>query len=214
MAMFSPLASVPHPVGDMAHDKSTAGAASWSRRRRVGTCNLDWPKGGNGASADAAGGNSRCSITRHGSNNDRLSTLWREVISLAGIARSFSSGGLKRTGATMKIQVRCLAIALAIAVPIAVSATTKSSAAPINGTSIKAAVPAVTTDVRYQVRRGHPYPSYWGYPAYSSYWGYPTYNSNYGAYGYGYYRSACAPGPRVGAFATEPWTDAPTCPPY
>ena len=77
----------------------------------------------------------------------------------------------------MKIQVRCLAIALAIAVPIAVSATTKSSAAPINGTSIKAAVPAVTTDVRYQVRRGHPYPSYWGYPTYNSYWGYPTYNS-------------------------------------
>src|SRR4051812_35282996 len=188
MAMFSPLASVPHPVGDMAHDKSTAGAASWSRRRRVGACNLDWPKGGNGASADAAGGNSRCSITRHGSNNDCLSTLWREVISLAGVARSFSSGGLKRTGATMKIQVRCLAIALAIAVPIAVSATTKSSAAPINGTSIKAAVPAVTTDVRYQVRRGYSYPSYWGSPAYSSYWGFPTYNLNYGAYGYGYYR--------------------------
>ena len=89
--------------------------------------------------------------------------------------------------------------------------------------SIKAAVPAVTTDVRYQVRRGHPYPSYWGhptynsysgYPAYSSYWGYPTDNSYYGAYGYGYYRSACAPRPRVGAFATAPWTDAPECPPY
>jgi hypothetical protein len=77
----------------------------------------------------------------------------------------------------MTIQVRSLAIALAIAVPIAVTATAKSSAAPINGLSIKAAVPAVTTDVRYQVRRGHPYPSYWGYPAYSSYWGYPTYNS-------------------------------------
>jgi hypothetical protein len=44
----------------------------------------------------------------------------------------------------MKIQVRSLAIALAIAVPIAVAATAKSSAAPINGTSIKAAVPAVT----------------------------------------------------------------------
>jgi hypothetical protein len=24
----------------------------------------------------------------------------------------------------------------------------------------------------------------------------------------------CAPGPRVGAFATAPWTDSPTCPPY
>jgi hypothetical protein len=179
------------------------------------------PRAATGVSADAAGGIPRCGITRRGGNNDRLSTLWREVISLAGVARSFSSGGLKRTGATMKIQVRSLAIALAIAVPIAVTATAKSSAAPINGTSIKAAVPAVTTDVRYQVRRGHPYTlgyptynSYWGYPAYSSYRGYPTYNSYYGAYDYGYYRSACAPGPRVGAFATAPWTDAPTCPPY
>jgi hypothetical protein len=181
------------------------------------------PRVATGVSADAAGDIPRCGITRRAGNNDRLSTLWREVISLAGVARSFSSGGLKRTGATMKIQVRSLAIALAIAVPIAVTATAKSSASPINGMSIKAAVPAVTTDVRYQVRRGHPYPSYWGYPtynsywgdpAYSSYWSYPTYNSHYGAYGYGYYRSACVPGPRVGAFATAPWTDAPTCPPY
>jgi hypothetical protein len=78
----------------------------------------------------------------------------------------------------MKIRVCSLAIALAIAVPIAVAATAKSSAAPINGTSIKAAVPAVTTDVRYRVRRGYPtYNSYRGYPAYSSYWGYPPYNS-------------------------------------
>jgi hypothetical protein len=123
----------------------------------------------------------------------------------------------------MKIQVRSLAIALAVAVPIAVAATATSSAAPINGTSIKAAVPAVTTDVRYRVRRGHPYPSYqgyptynsyWGYPTYNSYWGYPTYDSYYGAYDYGYDRSACAPGPRVGALATAPWTDAPTCPTY
>ena len=115
----------------------------------------------------------------------------------------------------MKVQVHRLAIALAITVPIAVAATANSSAAPINGTSIKAAVPAVTTDARYRVRRGYPtYNSYRGYPAYSSYWGYPAYNSYYGAYGYGYYRSACVPGPRVGAFATAPWTDAPTCPPY
>lgn len=123
----------------------------------------------------------------------------------------------------MKMQVRSLAIALAIAVPIAVTATAQSFAAPINGTSINAVVPAVTTDVRYQVRRGHSYSSYWGYPSYnsywgypahSSYWGYPTYYSDYGSYSYGYYRSACAPGPRLGAFATAPWTDAPTCPPY
>src|SRR3954451_20385584 len=113
-------------------------------------------------------------------------------------------GGLERTGASMKIQVRSLAIALAIAVPIAVTATTKSSAAPINGTSIKVAVPAATTDVRYRARRGYSRPSYrgyanydsyrdypnynsygdypsynsfWGYPNYNSYWGYPTYNS-------------------------------------
>src|SRR6516164_8096650 len=106
----------------------------------------------------------------------------------------------------MKIQVRNLAIALAIAVPIAVTATAKSSAAPINGTSIEAAVPAVTTDVGYHVRRDRPLPSYWGYPTYNSYWGYPAYSSywgyptSYGAYGYGYYSSACVPGPRVGAF--------------
>jgi len=98
----------------------------------------------------------------------------------------------------MKFQVRSLAIALAIAVPIAGAATAKSSAAPINGTSIKAAVPAVTTDVRYQVRRGHPYPSYrgyptdnsyWGYPTYNSYWGHPTYNSYWGYPTYNSYSS-------------------------
>jgi hypothetical protein len=91
----------------------------------------------------------------------------------------------------MKIQVRSLAIALAIAIPIAVAATAKSSAAPINGTSIKAAVPAVTTDVRYRVRQGHPYASYWGYPtynSYNSYWGYPTYNSYRGYPTYNSYR--------------------------
>ncbi|MET4024028.1 hypothetical protein [Bradyrhizobium sp. S3.2.12] len=43
----------------------------------------------------------------------------------------------------MKIQVRSLAIVLAIAVPIAGAATATSSAAPINGTSIKAAAPVV-----------------------------------------------------------------------
>jgi hypothetical protein len=38
--------------------------------------------------------------------------------------------------------------------------------------------------------------------------------SAYGAYGYGYNRSGCLPGPRVGAFATSPWDSTPTCPPY
>ena len=88
----------------------------------------------------------------------------------------------------MKIQVCSLTIALAIAVPIAVAATADSSAVPINGTSIKAAVPAVTTDVRYRVRRGYPtYNSYPGYPAYSSYWGYPTYYYPDFSYGWGGY---------------------------
>ena len=84
------------------------------------------PATGLEVSADTAGGIPRYGIARLGGNNDRLSTLWREMISLAGIARSFSSGGGKssftRTGATMKFQVRSLAIALAIAVPIAVAA--------------------------------------------------------------------------------------------
>ena len=81
----------------------------------------------------------------------------------------------------MKIQVRRLAIALAIAGPLTVAATAKSSAAPINGMSIKAAVPALTTDVRYRTYRDNPYASYWGYPTYS-YYGYPTYNYAYPGY--------------------------------
>jgi hypothetical protein len=37
----------------------------------------------------------------------------------------------------------------------------------------------------------------------------------YGAYGgYGYQKLDCAPGPRVGAFATQPWGDELSCPPY
>jgi hypothetical protein len=46
--------------------------------------------------ADAAGGIPRYGITRRGGNNDRLSTLWREVISLAGVARSFSKASSYR----------------------------------------------------------------------------------------------------------------------
>ena len=85
----------------------------------------------------------------------------------------------------MKIQVGRLAIALAIAGPLTVAATAKSSAAPINGMSIKAAVPALTTDARYRANRDYPYASYWGYPTYY-YYGYPTY-SYYGYPGYGTY---------------------------
>ena len=88
----------------------------------------------------------------------------------------------------MKFQVGRLALALAIAGPLAVAATAKSSAAPINGMSLKSAVPAVTTDVRYWVRQGYPYPSYWGYPTYNSYsyWGYPTYSTYWSYPGYYY----------------------------
>ena len=31
---------------------------------------------------------------------------------------------------------------------------------------------------------------------------------------YGGYSYSCAPAPRVGAFATAPWTDQPACQPY
>ena len=81
----------------------------------------------------------------------------------------------------MKIQVRSLAIVFAIAGPLTVAATANSSAAPINGMSIKAAVPAVTTDVRYRANRDYPYASYWGYPTYY-YYGYPITFSYYYAY--------------------------------
>jgi hypothetical protein len=56
-----------------------------------------------------------------------------------------------------------------------------------HGVSIKASVPALTTDVRYRARRDYPYPSYSGYPTYNSYWGnYRTYNSywSYPTYDY------------------------------
>ena len=83
----------------------------------------------------------------------------------------------------MKIQVRRLAIALAIAGPLAVVATAKSSAAPINGMSIKAAVTAVTTDVRYRAYRDNRYPSDRGYPTYNNY-GYPDYSMYSRSWGY------------------------------
>ena len=53
----------------------------------------------------------------------------------------------------MKIQVRRLAIALAIAGPLAVAATAQSSAAPINGKSIKAAVHSTTREVQVVNRK-------------------------------------------------------------
>jgi hypothetical protein len=102
------------------------------------------------------------------------------------------------------VKVPKLAIIIAIAGPLAVAGAAESSAAPINGAAIKAAAPAVTTDVRYRAQAARPdrddpynwnYPtySYWGYRpyyygsypgylAYSPYWTYP----NYYAYSYGW----------------------------
>ena len=74
----------------------------------------------------------------------------------------------------MKIQVRRLAVALVVAGPLAMAGATKSSAAPMNGGSIKAAAPTVKTDVRYRRYWDYPYASNWDYP-YASYWGDPTY---------------------------------------
>jgi hypothetical protein len=53
------------------------------------------PRAATGVSADAAGGIPRYSITRRRGNNDCLSTPWREVISLAGVARSFSKASYR-----------------------------------------------------------------------------------------------------------------------
>jgi hypothetical protein len=67
----------------------------FGRRRALARATSIGPRAATGleVSADAAGGIPRYGITRRGGNNDRLSTLWREVISLAGVAMSFSSGG-------------------------------------------------------------------------------------------------------------------------
>ena len=86
----------------------------------------------------------------------------------------------------MKIQIRRLAVALVVAGPLAMAGAAKSSAAPMNGTSIKAGAPAVTIDVRYRGYWDYPYASYWGdptyyyygdpnYRTYSPYWRYPRY---------------------------------------
>jgi hypothetical protein len=59
---------------------------------------------------------------------------------------------------------------------------------------------------------GSAYNSYYGDP-YGAYAAAPygAYGAGpYGGYSYGY--SGCAPGPRVGAFATQPWVGTPTCP--
>ena len=60
-------------------------------------------------------------------------------------------------------------------------ASTLITVAPTGAEADKAAVPALTTDVRYRTYRDYPYASYWGYPTYS-YYGYPTYNYAYPGY--------------------------------
>jgi hypothetical protein len=97
---------------------------------------------------------------------------------------------LTQIGDSMKIQVRRLAIALAIASPLAMTAAAESSAAPINGVSIKAATPAVSTEVRYWQYQNYPYYSDWGYPTYYYYGdqNYRTYSPYSGYQPYYYYR--------------------------
>lgn len=56
------------------------------------------PRSATGLSACASVGSPPQGIMRHGGNNDRLSYLWREVISFAGVARASckaSSGALR-----------------------------------------------------------------------------------------------------------------------
>jgi hypothetical protein len=52
-----------------------------------------------------------------------------------------------------------------------------------DGMSIKAAVPAVTTDVRYRAHRDNRYPLDWGYPTYNNY-GYPEHSTYSRSWGY------------------------------
>jgi hypothetical protein len=74
---------------------------------------------------------------------------------------------------------------------------------------------AYTTHHKHRTHQGTTYQGtvgYYGDP-YGAYAAAPNgaYGAGlYGGYGYGY--SGCAPGPRVGAFATQPWTNTPTCP--
>jgi hypothetical protein len=104
----------------------------------------------------------------------RRTSVWRRTIALT------------RIGDSMKIQVRRLAVALAVAGPLAMAGAAQSSAAPMNGKSIKAAAPAAMIDVRYRPYWDYSYASYWGYPTYyyyggpdywtySPYWRYPQY---------------------------------------
>lgn len=85
---------------------------------RVATPIWVCPRPTTGLSAGASGGIPRYRVTRRSGNNDRLSTLWREVISVAGVARPFckaSSGALRgnagqrrrRDGESDDVKQRC-----------------------------------------------------------------------------------------------------------
>ena len=60
-----------------------------------------------GVSADAAGGIPRFGIARRGGNNRRPSSPWREVISLAGVARSFSPKHRRTETFSAATKTRC-----------------------------------------------------------------------------------------------------------
>lgn len=74
-------------------------------------------------------------------------------------------------GSAMNPRLRICASTLALVIPIAIAASSKSSAAPIVSTSIKAAIPPLTTDVRLRARPGHPLePAAYGRSAYDGSW--------------------------------------------
>jgi BA14K-like protein len=118
----------------------------------------------------------------------------------------------------VNIHVRRLAIALAMAGPL--PATAKSSAASIDEISIKAAVPAATTEVHYRAHRDHRYSPDWGYrtsnnyghsyhSTYSRSWGYPRGDNAVQVRGGGFRGAQAiigAPGsPSANAYCSQRW---------
>ena len=73
------------------------------------------------------------------------------------------------------------------------------------------ATPAMAREGHRHLRHGSPYAAedYYAGPAPAGAYAAVPYAPGYG---YGYARG-CAPGPRVGAFATQPWDNKPTCGP-
>ncbi len=75
------------------------------------------------------------------------------------------------------------------------------------------AAPATARERHVYPRHGSPYAAedYYAGPAPMGAYAAVPYGTGYG-YGYGY-AGDCAPGPRVGAFASQPWDNKPTCGP-